>query len=101
MHTTITITDDSGTSTAADTSQSHATPSEPAITVVDAGPAPGAGGATIDVTGNGQPGADGQNGGAAPEWLHELLQAGPTSPGPIAESVQALPAIDAGGAPAR
>lgn len=98
MKTTITITDDNGTTAhvAAPASEPAAPSSE--VTVSNAGPAPGTA-TSMPAAGNGSNGADG---GPAPEWLRELIEASGQSPtGTTAEPASAagVPALDAGAAP--
>lgn len=81
MKTTITITDDSGAAPEAETPQAE-------LQVTDAGRAPAD--PSTPSAGNGSPGEGGEDGGPAPEWLRELIEA--TRPAPAADDAGAAPA---------
>jgi len=106
MKMTITITDDTGSNSQITAPPSNtADPAHPA-TAADAGSAPGSE-TTSNVVGNGfaNPNAggtnSGANGGAAPEWLRELLAATPAHRSSTSMSAPPVsPAIDAGAGPA-
>lgn len=98
MKTIITITDDSGAAPKASTSEVPATRSE--LEVGDAGVAPAD--PSAPAAANGGHGGGGEDGGPAPEWLRELIEAtGPGSTGASASASAADPAaVDGGSAPA-